>query len=223
MPPSIPGLGTPGGFSFWLQDRSGGSVEFLDDEPAELSRGGAQAAGAARTSTRTFSAAVPQVFADVDRDKALKQGVAIGDVYQTLQAFLGGSLRQPVQPLRPAVARVPAGRRRRSARRRTTSASSTCATTTATWCRCRRSTTIAATIGPRVHATASTSIAPRRSPARRRPATARARRSTRSRRSRARRCRARWATTGRDLSYQEKKAPGSAARVFALSLARSCS
>ena len=39
----------------------------------------------------TFRAAVPQVFVDVDRDKALKQGVPIGDVYQTLQAFLGGS------------------------------------------------------------------------------------------------------------------------------------
>ena len=37
-----------------------------------------------------FSAAVPQVFADVDRDKVLKQGVALADVYQTMQAFLGG-------------------------------------------------------------------------------------------------------------------------------------
>ena len=33
---------------------------------------------------------MPQIFADVDRDKVLKQGVAVGDVYQTLQAFLGG-------------------------------------------------------------------------------------------------------------------------------------
>jgi hypothetical protein len=33
---------------------------------------------------------VPQVFADVDRDKVLKQGVAVGDVYQTMQTFLGG-------------------------------------------------------------------------------------------------------------------------------------
>ena len=38
----------------------------------------------------TFRAAVPQVFADVDRDKVLKQGVPVADVYQTLQAFLGG-------------------------------------------------------------------------------------------------------------------------------------
>jgi HAE1 family hydrophobic/amphiphilic exporter-1 len=38
----------------------------------------------------SFSASVPQVYADVDRDKVLKQGVAVGDVYQTLQAYLGG-------------------------------------------------------------------------------------------------------------------------------------
>src|SRR5262249_4322261 len=38
----------------------------------------------------TFRAGVPQVFADVERDKVLKQGVAVADVYQTLQAFLGG-------------------------------------------------------------------------------------------------------------------------------------
>jgi NodT family efflux transporter outer membrane factor (OMF) lipoprotein len=37
-----------------------------------------------------FSASVPQVFADVDRDKVLKQGVAVKDVYQTMQAYLGG-------------------------------------------------------------------------------------------------------------------------------------
>jgi len=37
-----------------------------------------------------FSAATPQMYVTVDRDKALKQGVAISDVYQTLQASLGG-------------------------------------------------------------------------------------------------------------------------------------
>ena len=37
-----------------------------------------------------FSAKTPQMFVTVDRDKALKQGVAISDVYQTLQASLGG-------------------------------------------------------------------------------------------------------------------------------------
>jgi HAE1 family hydrophobic/amphiphilic exporter-1 len=89
MPPSIPGLGSSGGFSFWLQDRSGGSVEFLDQNLQrflEAARKRPELAGV----VSPFSAGVPQVFADVDRDKVLKQGVAVGDVYQTLQAYLGG-------------------------------------------------------------------------------------------------------------------------------------
>ena len=39
----------------------------------------------------SWRAAVPQTFVDVDRDKALKQGVPVADVYQTLQTFLGGT------------------------------------------------------------------------------------------------------------------------------------
>ena len=88
-PPAIPGLGNSGGFSFWLQDRSGGSVEFLDQNLQKF-----MAAARKRPElvgiNSGFSAAVPQVYADVDRDKSLKQGVAVGDVHQTLQAFLGG-------------------------------------------------------------------------------------------------------------------------------------
>ncbi|HJZ81824.1 MAG TPA: efflux RND transporter permease subunit, partial [Pyrinomonadaceae bacterium] len=89
MPPSIPGLGSTGGFSFWLQDRSGGPVEFLDQNLQKFlaaARKRPELAGV----TSQFSASAPQVYADVDRDKALKQGVAVGDVYQTLQAYLGG-------------------------------------------------------------------------------------------------------------------------------------
>ena len=89
MPPSIPGLGNSGGFSFWLQDRSGGSVEFLNQHLQTFlaaARKRPELAGV----TSLFSAAVPQLYADVDRDKVLKQGVALGDVYQTMQAFLGG-------------------------------------------------------------------------------------------------------------------------------------
>jgi len=89
MPPSIPGLGNSGGFSLWLQDRSGGSVEFLDQNLQAFlaaARKRPELAGV----TSLFSASVPQIYANVDQDKALKQGVAVGDVYQTLQTFLGG-------------------------------------------------------------------------------------------------------------------------------------
>ncbi|MBO0862693.1 MAG: efflux RND transporter permease subunit, partial [Chloracidobacterium sp.] len=89
LPPAIPGLGNAGGFSFWLQDRAGGSVEFLSQNVQkflEACRKRPELTGV----NSQFSAATPQIFADVDRDKALKQGVAIADVYQTLQAYLGG-------------------------------------------------------------------------------------------------------------------------------------
>jgi HAE1 family hydrophobic/amphiphilic exporter-1 len=89
MPPSIPGLGASGGFSLWLQDRSGGSVEFLSQNVQkflEACRKRPELSGV----NSQFSASVPQIFAEVDRDKVLKQGVAVADVYQTLQAYLGG-------------------------------------------------------------------------------------------------------------------------------------
>ncbi|MBS1791895.1 MAG: multidrug efflux RND transporter permease subunit [Acidobacteria bacterium] len=89
MPPSIPGLGASGGFSFWLQDRSGGSVEFLDQNLQKFLDACRKRPELTGVSS-AFSASIPQIYADVDRDKVLKQGVAVGDVYQTLQAFLGG-------------------------------------------------------------------------------------------------------------------------------------
>src|SRR4029453_17535629 len=89
MPPSIPVLGSAGGFSLWLQDRSGGSVEFLEQNLKTFLEAARKRPEIGAVTTQ-FSASVPQVYADVDRDKALKQGVAIADVYQTLQAYLGG-------------------------------------------------------------------------------------------------------------------------------------
>ena len=89
MPPAIPGLGDSGGFSFWLQDRSGGSVEFLDQNLQRFLAAARQRPELAGVGSQ-FSVSAPQIFADVDRDKVLKQGVAVGDVYQTMQAYLGG-------------------------------------------------------------------------------------------------------------------------------------
>ncbi len=90
LPPSIPGLGSAGGFSFWLQDRSGGTVEFLNENLQKF-LDAAKKRPELQNVTSTFRAAVPQVYVDVDRDKALKQGVPIADVYASLQTFLGGS------------------------------------------------------------------------------------------------------------------------------------
>src|SRR5436305_1218820 len=90
LPPAIPGLGTSGGFSLWVQDRSGGSVDFLNQNLQKLLEA-ARKRPELQNVNSTFRAAVPQVFVDVDRDKALKQGVPVADVYQALQAFLGGT------------------------------------------------------------------------------------------------------------------------------------
>ena len=90
QPPAIQGLGNAGGFSFMLQDRSGGSVDFLAQNLQkfiEAARKRPELTGV----NSVFRAEVPQVYIDVDRDKVIKQGVQIGEVYQTLQAFLGGA------------------------------------------------------------------------------------------------------------------------------------
>ena len=88
-PPAIPGFGNAGGFSLWLQDRSGGSIDFLDRN-LQLFLAECRKRPELVGVNSQFSAQTPQIFAAVDRDKALKQGVAIGDVYQALQATLGG-------------------------------------------------------------------------------------------------------------------------------------
>ena len=89
MPPAIPGLGNAGGFSMYIQDRSGGTVQFLDQNVQRFLAAARQRPELTGV-TSQFNSSVPQIYADVDRDKVLKQGVAISDVYQTLQAYLGG-------------------------------------------------------------------------------------------------------------------------------------
>jgi HAE1 family hydrophobic/amphiphilic exporter-1 len=89
QPPSIPGLGSQGGFSLWLQDRSGGTVEGLNQNLQSFLTAARQRPELAGVNS-PFQAQVPQIYANVDRDKVLRQGVGLGDVYQTMQAFLGG-------------------------------------------------------------------------------------------------------------------------------------
>jgi hydrophobic/amphiphilic exporter-1 (mainly G- bacteria), HAE1 family len=88
-PPPIPGLGSAGGFSMWIQDRSGGTVDYLDQNLQKFLAAARKRPELTGVNSQ-FSAATPQVFATVDRDKTLKQGVDLSDVYQTLQATLGG-------------------------------------------------------------------------------------------------------------------------------------
>jgi len=88
-PPAIPGVGTSGGVSFVLEDRAGKDVAFLAEQTRKFIEAANQRPEIAAVNT-TFIPSVPQVSAKVDRDKVLKQGVNLGDVYQTLQTFMGG-------------------------------------------------------------------------------------------------------------------------------------
>jgi HAE1 family hydrophobic/amphiphilic exporter-1 len=88
-PPAIPGVGTAGGFTFILEDRSGGSIQFLSQNVSRFLEAARKRPEIASLST-TFLPSVPQKFVDVNRDKVLKQGVNLSDVYRTIQAFMGG-------------------------------------------------------------------------------------------------------------------------------------
>ena len=88
-PPAIPGIGTAGGVTFILEDRAGKDIKFLWENTQKFLAAARERPELSRVTT-TFIPTVPQIFVKVDRDKVLKQGVDIGEVYRVLQAFMGG-------------------------------------------------------------------------------------------------------------------------------------
>jgi HAE1 family hydrophobic/amphiphilic exporter-1 len=91
-PPAIPGLGSSGGVSMVLEDRSGSNdLNFLTANTykflAALKKRPEIAAA-----IPAFTPAAPQLYVDVDREKAAQQQVNLSDVYTTMQAFMGGTL-----------------------------------------------------------------------------------------------------------------------------------
>jgi HAE1 family hydrophobic/amphiphilic exporter-1 len=89
-PPAIPGLGNGSGFSIMIQDKGGNTPDYL----AENTNKFISAANARPEISRSFGlfqATVPQRFMDIDREKALKLGINLNDLYTTVGAFMGGS------------------------------------------------------------------------------------------------------------------------------------
>ena len=88
-PPAIPGIGTAGGVTFILEDRTGGPVEFIASNTQKF-----MAALKARPELTTLFTTslwdVPQIHLSVDEAQAMIQGVSLSDAYQTVQTFLGG-------------------------------------------------------------------------------------------------------------------------------------
>jgi hydrophobic/amphiphilic exporter-1 (mainly G- bacteria), HAE1 family len=91
-PPAIPGIGTAGGVTMILQDRSG------NDDPTFLTNSVYAFLGAVSKRPEIAAAipsylpSVPQLYAEVDRDRAAQQQVELGSIYTTMQTFMGGYL-----------------------------------------------------------------------------------------------------------------------------------
>jgi len=87
-PPPILGMSTTGGFEFYLQDRSGGTLASLSDAANKVVQAAAQRPELRGVST-TFTTAVPQYRIDVDREKAKALGIPINTIFDTMQASFG--------------------------------------------------------------------------------------------------------------------------------------
>ncbi|MCG8582638.1 MAG: efflux RND transporter permease subunit [Bacteroidales bacterium] len=89
-PPAIPGLGSGSGFSLMLQDKQGNTPQYLAEQ-ANAFIAEAQKRPEIANIFTTYRANVPQRRLNINRDKALKAGVQLNDLYTTISAFLGGA------------------------------------------------------------------------------------------------------------------------------------
>ena len=88
-PPPIVGLGTGGGFSYVVQDTKGGDPKLMAAALRGLTIAANQDPKLSRVFS-TFSANTPSIYLDIDRDKAQVLGVKLTDIFQSMQATLGG-------------------------------------------------------------------------------------------------------------------------------------
>lgn len=87
-PPAVSGLGRAGGFRIMIEQRGEIDLPTLQRQTDELVEKGNKTAGLTGLFT-VFRANTPQLFADVDRNECMAQGVELADVFATLQGFLG--------------------------------------------------------------------------------------------------------------------------------------
>jgi HAE1 family hydrophobic/amphiphilic exporter-1 len=89
-PPAIPGLGNGSGFSIMIQDKGGNDASYLSQNTMKFIQAANERPEIGNAFT-TFQANVPQRFMDIDKEKALKLGVSLNDLYTTVGAFMGGA------------------------------------------------------------------------------------------------------------------------------------
>jgi hydrophobe/amphiphile efflux-1 (HAE1) family protein len=86
--PPIQGLSSTGGFQFELEDRSSLGIQTLANVTNEMIEKGNQTPELTGLFS-SFTADVPGIYVELDRTKAKTQGIAISDIFDTLQAYLG--------------------------------------------------------------------------------------------------------------------------------------
>jgi HAE1 family hydrophobic/amphiphilic exporter-1 len=89
-PPAIPGLGNGSGFSIMLQDKGGNTPSYLANNLAKFLKAANERPEIGKAFS-TFQASVPQRYMDIDKEKALKMGINLNELYQTVGAFMGGT------------------------------------------------------------------------------------------------------------------------------------
>jgi multidrug efflux pump len=86
--PPVDGLGSTGGFKVQIQDRRGAGLRALQGAVQNMAQVGSGDPRLAGLFT-SFSVAQPQIYLDIDREKAKSQNVSLTEIFQTLQANLG--------------------------------------------------------------------------------------------------------------------------------------
>jgi HAE1 family hydrophobic/amphiphilic exporter-1 len=89
-PPPISGLGAASGFTMEMQDRGGVGLQALETLAKDMVAAGNQSEIVTRLN-QNFSASVPQIFVDVDRNRTKAYQVPLQTVFNTLQANLGSA------------------------------------------------------------------------------------------------------------------------------------
>jgi multidrug efflux pump len=87
-PPPVQGLGTIGGFRMQIEDRSGLGPQAVYDATQKVLADAAKDPRLAGAFS-SYQIGVPQIRADIDREKARAQGVALSDLFETMQVYLG--------------------------------------------------------------------------------------------------------------------------------------
>src|SRR5712672_3150401 len=87
-PPPVQGLGTVAGFKLYIEDRAGMGLESLYKETTSTLQQGNQTPGLIGVFS-SFDINVPQIDSHVDREKAKTYGIPLGDVFDTMQVYLG--------------------------------------------------------------------------------------------------------------------------------------